>query len=142
VCIGGGACITAGRRHASRGDTVTHHCRAAGPLQASFGPLKGATVPVFAVSEFLRTVFIILVATPFILLWGAALLDLVRGHQHHGVAIVAWMLVILIIPIIGPMIYFAFRKPSQSQIDHDYLAGRELERDRTAQRVGGVGIVP
>ena len=99
-------------------------------------------MPVFAVSEFLQTVFIILVATPFILLWGAALLDLIRGHQHHGVAIVAWMLVILIIPIIGPMLYFAFRKPTHSEVDQDYLARRELERDRTSQRIGGTGIVP
>ena len=142
VCIGGGACTPAGRRHASRRDTVSHHFRAAAPLRASVGPLKGATVPVFAVSEFLRTLFIILIATPFILLWGAALLDIIRGHHHHGVALVAWMLVILIIPIIGPIIYFAFRKPSQVQIDHDYLAGRELERDRTSQRIGGTGIVP
>src|SRR6476619_4931016 len=27
MCIGGGACITTRRRHASRRDTVTHHCR-------------------------------------------------------------------------------------------------------------------
>jgi hypothetical protein len=141
VCIGGGACITTGRRHASRPDTVAHHCRAAAPLRASVGPSKGAHVSVLAVSDFLRSVFIILVATPFILLWGAALLDLIRGH-HSGWAIVGWMVVILVIPIIGPMIYFAFRKPTHGELDRDYLAARELERDRTSQRVGGVGIVP
>ena len=46
------------------------------------------------------------------------------------------------IPIIGPMIYFAFRRPSRDEIDKDYLARRELERDHTAQRVGGIGVVP
>ena len=97
---------------------------------------------VLAVSDFLRSVFIILVATPFILLWGAALLDLIRHHHHHGVALVAWMLVIIVIPLIGPMIYFAFRKPTHGEVDHDYLARRELERDRTSQRIGGTGIVP
>ena len=96
---------------------------------------------VLAVSEFMRTLFIILIATPFILLWGAALLDLIRSH-HSGLAIVGWMLVILVIPIIGPMIYFAFRRPSRDEIDKDYLARRELERDHTAQRVGGIGVVP
>lgn len=99
-------------------------------------------MPVFAVSEFLRTLFIILIATPFILLWGAALLDIIHHRHHHGVALVAWMLVILIIPIIGPMLYFAFRKPTHSEVDQDYLARRELERDRTSQRIGGTGIVP
>ncbi len=96
---------------------------------------------VLAVSEFMRTLFIILIATPFILLWGAALLDLIRSH-HSGWAIVGWMLLILVIPIIGPMIYFAFRRPSRDEIDKDYLARRELERDHTAQRVGGIGVVP
>ena len=61
---------------------------------------------VLAVSDFLRSLFLILVATPFILLWGCALLDLIRGN-HSGWAIVGWMVVILVIPIIGPMIYFA-----------------------------------
>jgi K+-transporting ATPase A subunit len=98
-------------------------------------------VNVLAVSDFMRTLFIILVATPFILLWGAALLDLIQGH-HSGWAVVAWMIVILVIPIIGPMIYFAFRKPTSSEIDQSYLAARELERDRTAQRAGGIGVVP
>ena len=42
---------------------------------------------VLAVSDFLRTVFIILVVTPIILLWGCALMDLIRGH-HSGGAIV------------------------------------------------------
>jgi hypothetical protein len=98
-------------------------------------------VSVLAVSEFMRTLFIILIATPFILLWGAALFDLIRSH-HSGWAIVGWMLLILVIPIIGPMIYFAFRRPSQSEVDQDYLARRELERDRTAQRAGGIGVVP
>ena len=68
---------------------------------------------VLAVSDFLHSVFIILVATPFILLWGCALFDLIRGH-HTGWAIVGWMVVILVIPIIGPMIYFALRKPTHT----------------------------
>ena len=96
---------------------------------------------VLAVSDFLHSVFIILVATPFILLWGCALFDLIRGH-HTGWAIVGWMVVILVIPIIGPLIYFAFRTPTQSELDQDYLARREYERDKTAQRAGGIGVVP
>ena len=45
---------------------------------------KGAAVYVLAVSDFLRSVFLILVATPFILLWGGALLDLIRGTTGLG----------------------------------------------------------
>ena len=53
-------------------------------------------MPVLAVSDFMHSLFIILVATPFILLWGCAIWDLIHSH-HSGWAIVGWMLVILVI---------------------------------------------
>lgn len=96
---------------------------------------------VFAVSDFLRSLFLILVATPFILLWGCALLDLIRGH-HSGWAIVGWMIVILVIPIIGPMIYFALRRPTRHDVDEQYLAERALQAERAARPVGGPGLGP
>jgi hypothetical protein len=98
-------------------------------------------VTVLAVSDFLRTVFIILVATPIILLWGCALLDLIRG-QHSGWAIVGWMVLILVLPIIGPMIYFALRKPTRHEVDEQYLAERALAAERAARPVGGPGLGP
>lgn len=96
---------------------------------------------VLAVSEFMRSLFIILVAAPFILLWGAALLDLIRG-RHSGWGIVGWMLVIFMIPILGPMIYFALRTPTQDEVEQSYLAARELDRARVAQPIGGIEMTP
>lgn len=96
---------------------------------------------VLAVSDFLRSLFLILVATPFILLWGCALWDLIKG-QYHGFAIVGWMVVILVLPIVGPMIYFAVRKPSRHEIDEKFLADRELQRAAAARPVGGPGLGP
>jgi hypothetical protein len=96
---------------------------------------------VLAVSNFMHSLFIILVATPFILLWGAALLDLIRG-DHSGWGIVAWMVVILALPIIGPLIYFAARKPTQVDVDQAYLAQRDLERSSTGRSTGNVGVAP
>ena len=96
---------------------------------------------VLAVSDFLRSLFLILLATPFILLWGCALWDLIRGH-HSGWAIVGWMLVILVIPIIGPMIYFAVRKPTRVDVEQKHLAERELQRAAASRPVGGPGLGP
>jgi hypothetical protein len=98
-------------------------------------------VNVLAVSDFLRSVFIVLVVTPFILLWGCALWDLIRSH-HSGWAIVGWMVVILVIPILGPMIYFAVRKPTRHEADEKYLADRALQQERAARPVGGPGLGP
>ncbi len=98
-------------------------------------------MPVLAVSDFMHSLFIILVATPFILLWGAALLDLIRG-DHSGLGIVAWMVVILVIPIVGPLIYFAARKPTRDDVDQAYLAERDLARTSTGRSTGNVGVAP
>ena len=52
------------------------------------------------------------------------------------------MVVILVIPIIGPMVYFALRKPTSHEIDEKYLADRELQRAAAARPVGGPGLGP
>ena len=96
---------------------------------------------VLAVSDFMRSLFLILVATPFILLWATAMLDLIRGH-YSGWAIVGWMVLIFALPIIGPMIYFAIRKPTRDEVDQNYLADRELQRAAAARPVGGPGVGP
>jgi hypothetical protein len=96
-------------------------------------------VSVLAVSDFLRSVFLILVATPFILLWGCALWDLIRGH-HSGWAIVGWMILILVLPIIGPMIYFGLRKPTQHDVEEKYLVERELQREAARRPAGDPGV--
>jgi hypothetical protein len=97
---------------------------------------------VFAVSDFLRSVGLILVAAPFIILWGAAMVDLVIKHQYTGWAVVGWMVLIFVIPIIGPMIYFAARTPSRDEVDQKYLADRDLQRAAASRPVGGPGLGP
>ena len=98
-------------------------------------------VNVLAVSDFLRDFFLILLATPFILLWGCALWDLIKG-QYHGFAIVGWMVVILVLPILGPMIYFAVRRPTSHEVDEKYLADRALLQEAASRPVGGPGLGP
>jgi hypothetical protein len=97
-----------------------------------------------AVSDFLRSLFLILVATPFILLWASAMADLVIRHRYTGWAVVGWMVVIFVIPIIGPMIYFAVRSPARAEVDVDekYLADRELQRAAASRPIGGTGLGP
>ena len=99
-------------------------------------------VNVLAVSDFLRDLFLILVATPFILLWGCALWDLIKRHHYHGWAIVGWMVLILVVPIIGPMIYFAVRRPTSHEVDEKYLADRALQHEAASRPVGGPGLGP
>jgi hypothetical protein len=102
---------------------------------------RARMVNVLAVSDFLSDFFLILLATPFILLWGCALWDLIKSDRS-GWGIVGWMLLILVLPIVGPMIYFAVRKPTRQDVDAKYLADRELQRAAAARPVGGPGLGP
>lgn len=98
-------------------------------------------MPLFAVSDFLTSMFLILVVTPFILLWAAAVVDVMRRH-YTGWAVVGWLLLILALPILGPMIYFGLRRPTRDEVEQSYLANRELHRVGVAGRTGGVGAGP
>ena len=97
-------------------------------------------MPLFAASDFVTSMFLILLVTPFILLWAAAVVDVIR-RQLTGWTIVGWLLLILA-PIVGPMIYFALRKPSFDEVEQSYLATRELDRVHAARPTGGLGMGP
>ena len=97
---------------------------------------------VLAVSDFLDSLFLILVATPFILLWASAMADLVIKQQYSGWAMIGWLFVIFVLPIIGPMIYFALRRSPRADANEKYLADRELRRAAASRPVGGPGLGP
>jgi hypothetical protein len=56
------------------------------------------------------------------------IVDIVRRHLGAG-ATTAWILIVIIVPIIGSIIYWAMRKPSADEVEQSYAA----EADRRAQ---------
>jgi hypothetical protein len=52
---------------------------------------------------------------PLILFWTFALVDLFRRADMTGVAIVVWLIIIIILPIVGPVTYLLLR-PSSANI--------------------------
>jgi hypothetical protein len=102
---------------------------------------KAATVPFFATSNFVNSMFLIMLVTPVILLWAAAVVDVIR-RGLTGWTIVGWLLLILALPLLGPLIYFALRKPSADEAEQSYLAQREVDRVRAARPTGGLGMGP
>ena len=52
------------------------------------------------------------------------------------------MVLILVVPIIGPMIYFAVRRPTSHEVDEKYLADRALQQEAASRPVGGPGLGP
>ena len=59
------------------------------------------------------------------------IVDIVRRHLGAN-ATTAWILVVIIIPVIGSIIYWAMRKDSPDEVDQAYAV--EAERRAQAQR--------
>ena len=96
---------------------------------------------VLAVSDFIRTLLIIMIVTPLILLWGAAVWDVIR-QGYSGWTVVGWLLVVLILPIVGPIFYFALRKPREGDAEAAYLAQRDLQHARAVRSPDSTGFAP
>ena len=59
------------------------------------------------------------VFVPLIMLWAFALADLFRRKAMSAIARVLWLLVILLLPILGPLIYLLVR-PAPEEVEYRY----------------------
>jgi uncharacterized membrane protein YhaH (DUF805 family) len=53
------------------------------------------------------------------------IVDIVRRHLGAK-ATTGWILVVIIVPVIGSIIYWAMRKPSADEVEQSYAAEAEL----------------
>jgi ABC-type transport system involved in cytochrome c biogenesis permease component len=91
-----------------------------------------------ATTTFLEVIFAVMIVTPIILLWVTALIDVFRS-QRSGWEVTGILVGILVLPIIGPLLYFAFRKPTESA-EEVYLAEADQRREAAKRPVGGTGM--
>jgi ABC-type transport system involved in cytochrome c biogenesis permease component len=98
-------------------------------------------VEILAVSDFLRTLFIIMIAAALIFMWGAAVVDIIQ-QKYSGWTVVGWLLVVLLLPIFGPILYFAVRTPREDDTERRYLAERDIQHQREARSIDSTGIAP
>lgn len=88
-----------------------------------------------AVSTFFQVVFGSMLVIAVMILWVAAIVDVIRT-QHSGLRIAAMLVLILIIPILGPLLYFAFNRPKQASAEDMYMAQADLHREVARRPVG------
>jgi hypothetical protein len=60
-------------------------------------------------------------------------IDIVRRHIGAA-ATTAWILIVVLLPIIGSIIYWAMRKPSQEEIDQAVAGDAELRAQAQRRR--------
>jgi phospholipase D-like protein len=91
-----------------------------------------------ATSTFLQVIFAMMIMVPMVILWVAAVVDVFR-HGYSGLKVAAMLVLILIVPILGPILYFVFRKP-EVDAEGAYMAEAELRRQAAQRPVGGSGM--
>jgi ABC-type transport system involved in cytochrome c biogenesis permease component len=90
---------------------------------------------VLAVSTFLQALFAGVIVVAVTILWVAAVVDVVRGGAS-GLKIAGMLVLILILPVLGPLLYFAFRKPEHGSAEEVHMAQQDLHREAARRQVG------
>jgi hypothetical protein len=85
------------------------------------------------------TVLWIIGACALAIIWGITIVDLFRRH-YSGSTTVGWLALIVLLPFIGAVIYWAVRKPSQDEIDQAYLGEAELRRSAASRPFDSTGL--
>lgn len=89
-----------------------------------------------AASTFLQVLLATLILVPVIILWFTAVVDVIhRGGS--GPKIAGVLVGILVFPILGPLVYFALRKPEQASPEALYRAEADLRREAAGRPAGG-----
>jgi uncharacterized membrane protein YhaH (DUF805 family) len=73
------------------------------------------------------------------LIWAITIVDIFR-HHYSGKATVGWLALIIILPFIGALIYWGTRKPTQHEVDEQYLGQAELRRSAEAAPFDRMGM--
>ena len=74
-----------------------------------------------------------------LIVWVFTIVDIFRRHYSAGMT-VAYLALILIVPFIGSVIYWAVRKPTQSEIEHAYLAETDTRRSAASRPFDSTGM--
>jgi hypothetical protein len=89
----------------------------------------------FAASTFLQVIFASAIVVPIVILWVAAVIDVVR-HGGSGLKIAAMLVLILVLPVLGPVLYFVFRPAPPASAEEVYVAQADQRREAASRTVG------
>jgi hypothetical protein len=92
-----------------------------------------------ATSTFMQVLFATMIVVPVVILWIAATVDVVR-HGGSGLKIATVLVLILILPVLGPLLYFVFRRPEAASAESVHMSQEDLRREAARRPVGGTGV--
>jgi cytochrome c-type biogenesis protein CcmH/NrfF len=72
----------------------------------------------------------VFILVPLLIVWGIGIFDILRSPLRRSTKAV-WILIVLILPVVGTVIYFATRRPTREEIEQIQAArGREFRPDQ------------
>jgi len=57
----------------------------------------------------------VFILIPLVIVWALGVVDIVRRDLSRG-ATAAWILIVVLLPVIGTLLYFLLRKPTEEEI--------------------------
>jgi hypothetical protein len=80
----------------------------------------------------------IFILIPLVIVWALGIVDIVR-RPLSAAHTVGWILLVVLLPLIGTLVYFLLRKPTEEEILSDQAAAAERRGGSTSvhQRLPG-----
>jgi len=85
------------------------------------------------------TVFWIIALSALAVIWTITIVDVLRRH-HSGAATAGWLVLIVLLPFIGALIYWGMRKPTPQEVEQQQLGEAELRRSAAARPFDSTGL--
>ena len=70
----------------------------------------------------------VFILIPLIAIWLCGIVDIVRRDLGRGTK-AAWILIVVLLPVLGTILYFVLRKPSDKEIAEAQAAAQDLKGD-------------
>ena len=74
------------------------------------------------------TVIWVTVGVALVIVWAITIVDVIRRHLGAQ-RTVAWLLIVLILPFVGSLLYWLLRKPESGELERAADAQRSLRED-------------
>jgi Phospholipase_D-nuclease N-terminal len=70
----------------------------------------------------------VFILIPLIVIWLLGIVDIVRRDLSRGTK-AAWILIVVLLPVLGTILYYLMRKPSDKEIAQAQAAREDLKGD-------------
>ncbi len=87
------------------------------------------------------TVLWFIVAILVAIVWVLSIVDIIRSRYSTWTTI-GWIALVVILPFIGSLIYWAVRKPPPNEAEQEYLAQESRRHDAATRPFDSTGMGP